>query len=94
VTALNAYARLFRLAGPAYVLVAFLGRLPMAMAQLGTLLLVSTATGTYGLGGLAAGSLAVANAIGAPSQAGWPTGTGSGRSCSCSRSPGPPPSPR
>ncbi len=65
-TALNAYARLFRLAGPAYVLVAFLGRLPMAMAQLGTLLLVSTATGTYGLGGLAAGSLAVANAIGAP----------------------------
>jgi len=66
VTALNAYARLFRLAGPAYVLVAFLGRLPMAMAQLGTLLLVSTATGTYGLGGLAAGSLAVANAIGAP----------------------------
>lgn len=65
-TALNAYARLFRLAGPAYVLVAFLGRLPMAMAQLGTLLLVSTATGTYGLGGLAAGSLAVANAVGAP----------------------------
>src|SRR6478736_6193365 len=66
VSALNAYARLFRLAGPAYVLVAFLGRLPMAMAQLGTLLLVSTATGTYGLGGLAAGALAVANAVGAP----------------------------
>jgi MFS family permease len=66
VSALNAYARLFRLAGPAYVVVAFLGRLPMAMAQLGALLLVSTATGTYGLGGLAAGALAVANAIGAP----------------------------
>lgn len=65
-SALHAYARLFRLAGPAYVLVAFLGRLPMAMAQLGTLLLVSTATGTYGLGGLAAGALAVANAVGAP----------------------------
>lgn len=65
-SALSAYARLFRLAGPAYVLVAFLGRLPMAMAQLGALLLVSTATGTYGLGGLAAGALAVANAIGAP----------------------------
>ncbi|GIG35241.1 MFS transporter [Cellulomonas pakistanensis] len=65
-SALSAYARLFRLAGPAYVLVAFLGRLPMAMAQLGTLLLVSTATGTYGLGGLAAGALAVANAVGAP----------------------------
>ncbi|VTR76502.1 MFS transporter [Cellulomonas hominis] len=65
-SALNAYGRLFRLAGPAYVLVAFLGRLPMAMAQLGALLLVSTATGTYGLGGLAAGALAVANAVGAP----------------------------
>lgn len=65
-SALSAYARLFRLAGPAYVVVAFLGRLPMAMAQLGALLLVSTATGTYGLGGLAAGALAVANAIGAP----------------------------
>jgi MFS family permease len=66
VSALSAYARLFRLAGPVYVVVAFLGRLPMAMAQLGALLLVSTATGTYGLGGLAAGALAVANAIGAP----------------------------
>jgi MFS family permease len=66
VSALNAYGRLFRLAGPAYVVVAFLGRLPMAMAQFGTLLLVSTATGTYGLGGLAAGALAVANAVGAP----------------------------
>ncbi|WP_454049561.1 MFS transporter [Cellulomonas sp. Marseille-Q8402] len=65
-SALSAYARLFRLAGPAYVVVAFLGRLPMAMAQLGALLLVSTATGTYGLGGLAAGTLAVANAVGAP----------------------------
>jgi MFS family permease len=66
VSALSAYVRLFRLAGPAYVVVAFLGRLPMAMAQLGALLLVSTATGTYGLGGLAAGALAVANAVGAP----------------------------
>jgi MFS family permease len=65
-SALSAYGRLFRLAGPLYVLVAFLGRLPLAMSQLGTLLLVSTATGTYGLGGLAAGALAVANALGAP----------------------------
>jgi MFS family permease len=66
VSALHAYARLFRLAGPAYVAVAFLGRLPMAMAQLGTLLLVSGTTGAYALGGLAAGALAVANAVGAP----------------------------
>lgn len=63
---LASYRRLLDLAGPAYVAVAFLGRLPLAMSQLGTLLLVSTATGHYGAGGLAAGALAVASAIGAP----------------------------
>lgn len=63
---LASYRRLLRLAGPAYVAVAFLGRLPLAMSQLGTLLLVSTATGSYGAGGLAAGALAVANAVTSP----------------------------
>ena len=63
------YRRLFALAGPSYVLVAFLGRLPLAMSQMGTLLLVSTATGSYGSGGAAAGALAVANAVGAPGAA-------------------------
>jgi MFS family permease len=66
VSPLSSYRRLLSLAGPAYVLTAFLGRLPLAMSQLGTLLLVSTATGRYALGGLAAGALAVANAVGAP----------------------------
>jgi MFS family permease len=66
VTPLASYRRLLQLAGPTYVLVAFVGRLPLAMSQLGTLLLVSTATGSYGLGGLSAGALAVANAVGAP----------------------------
>ncbi|MEV7430844.1 MFS transporter [Nocardioides sp. NPDC092400] len=65
-TPLASYRRLFALAGPTYVVVAFLGRLPLAMSQLGTLLLVSTATDSYGLGGLSAGALAVANALGAP----------------------------
>lgn len=63
---LASYRRLFQLAGAPYVVVAFLARLPLAMSQLGTLLLVSEATGSYGLGGLAAGALAVANAVGAP----------------------------
>ena len=63
---LGSYRRLLQLAGPGFVLVAFLGRLPLAMSQLGTLVLVSTATGSYGLGGLTAGALAVANAIGSP----------------------------
>jgi MFS family permease len=66
VSPLASYRRLFELAGPSYVAVAFLARLPLAMSQLGTLLLVSDATGSYGLGGLAAGALAVANAAGAP----------------------------
>lgn len=60
------YRRLFSLAGPRYVAIAFVGRLPLAMAQMGTLLLVAGTTGSYGLGGAAAGALAVANAVGAP----------------------------
>lgn len=60
------YRRLFSLAGPLYVAVAFIGRLPLAMAQMGTLLLVAETTGSYGTGGAAAGALAVANAVGAP----------------------------
>ncbi|USQ75884.1 MFS transporter [Ornithinimicrobium cryptoxanthini] len=60
------YRRLFALTGPLYVVVAFLGRLPLAMSQLGALLLVSGVTGSYGAGGAVAGALAVANAIAAP----------------------------
>ncbi|GAA1146748.1 MFS transporter [Ornithinicoccus hortensis] len=60
------YRRLFALTGPLYVVVAFLGRLPLAMSQLGTLLLVSGVTGSYGAGGATAGALAIANAIGSP----------------------------
>ncbi|WP_375000536.1 MFS transporter [Aeromicrobium sp. CTD01-1L150] len=65
-SAITAYRTLLRTVGPAYVLVAFLGRVPLAMSQMGTLLLVSQATGRYALGGAAAGALAVANAVGAP----------------------------
>lgn len=60
------YRRLFALTGPLYVVVAFLGRLPLAMSQLGALLLVSGVTGSYGAGGAVAGALAVANAIASP----------------------------
>ena len=63
---LAGYRRLLDLAGPLYVLVAFVGRLPLAMSQMGTLLLVAGATGSYGTGGAAAGAIAVANGIGAP----------------------------
>lgn len=63
---LASYRHLLALAGPRFVLVAFLGRLPLAMSQMGTLLLVSATTGSYGAGGAAAGALAVANAVGSP----------------------------
>lgn len=62
----QSYRRLLDLAGPTYVAIAFLGRLPLAMSQLGTLLLVSGATGKYAAGGLAAGALALVNAFVAP----------------------------
>ncbi len=63
---LASYRRLLSLAGPFYVAVAFVGRLPLAMSQMGTLLLVAGTTGSYAAGGGAAGAMAVANAIGAP----------------------------
>src|SRR5690606_38641460 len=65
-SALDSYRALLRTDGPAYLVVAFLGRVPLAMSQMGTLLLVSGATDSYGLGGAAAGALAVTNALAAP----------------------------
>ena len=65
-SAIASYRALLRIVGPAYVLVAFLGRIPLAMSQLGVLVLVSETTGRYGVGGAAAGILAVSNAVGAP----------------------------
>lgn len=66
VSALAAYRALLRIVGPAYIFVAFLGRIPLAMSQLGVLVLVSSELDSYGAGGAAAGSLAVANAVGSP----------------------------
>ncbi|TSD68232.1 MFS transporter [Aeromicrobium piscarium] len=65
-SAVASYRALLRTVGPAYVLVAFLGRIPLAMSQLGALVMVSEVSGRYALGGAAAGSLAIANAVGAP----------------------------
>ena len=68
---LRSYRHLFGLTGPGYVLVAFLARLPLAMSQLGTLLLIAGTTGSYGAGGACAGALAIANAAGAPLWGSW-----------------------
>lgn len=63
---LQSYRRLLDLVGVTYVVIAFAGRLPLAMSQFGTLLLVSGATGRYTAGGIAAGALALSNAVVAP----------------------------
>lgn len=60
------YRHLFGLTGRTYIVVAFLARLPLAMSQMGVLLLIAHTTGSYGAGGTSAGALAVANAIGSP----------------------------
>ena len=62
----NTYRQLFGLTGPLYILIAFAARLPLAMSQLGALLMVSATTGSYAAGGATAGALAVANAVGSP----------------------------
>lgn len=60
------YRTLFAITGLPYVVIAFIARLPLAMSQLGTLLLVAGTTGSYGEGGACAGALAIANAAGSP----------------------------
>lgn len=60
------YKTLFVISGRRYIVIAFLARLPLAMSQLGVLLLVAERTGSYAIGGGCAGALALANAIGAP----------------------------
>lgn len=62
------YRNLFAYSGPAFPVVGFVARLPLAMSQLGTLLLVASpmVTGRMGPGGMASGALALANAIGSP----------------------------
>ena len=63
---MSSYQRLFALTGPLYLVISFLARLPLAMAQMGSLLLVFEFSGSYGAGGVAAGALAISNAIASP----------------------------
>lgn len=65
-SAISSYQRLFALTGPLYLVVAFVARLPLAMAQMGSMLLVYEFSGSYGAGGVAAGALAISNAVASP----------------------------
>lgn len=62
------YARLPQLAGRTFLPVAFLARLPFSMLTIGTLLLVSSTTGSVAVGGLASAATALGTALGGPAQ--------------------------
>jgi MFS family permease len=59
------YRALLRRTSPGFLSAAFLARLPYAMAPLGTLILVRSATGSYAFAGVAAGAQNLATSAGA-----------------------------
>lgn len=65
-SALRAYRALPAASGVWFLVVALLGRLPSAMSQIGSLLLVSHTTGSLAAGGASAATLALGQAIGGP----------------------------
>ncbi|HEU4666735.1 MAG TPA: MFS transporter [Arthrobacter sp.] len=60
------FARLSHLAGPSFIPLGLFARLPLAMLTVGTLTLVTSASGSYALGGTAAGAVGIGSALGAP----------------------------
>ncbi|MFB7406273.1 MULTISPECIES: MFS transporter [unclassified Streptomyces] len=60
------YRDTLSLLGPALPVVSFLGRLPTAMCQLGSLLLVAETSGSLATAGLAGGALAAGQTVGGP----------------------------
>ncbi|MFD3661004.1 MFS transporter [Streptomyces sp. NPDC058659] len=60
------YRDTFSLLGPVLPVVSFLGRLPTAMCQLGSLLLVAEASGSLATAGLAGGALAAGQTVAGP----------------------------
>ncbi|GGP81572.1 MFS transporter [Streptomyces melanogenes] len=64
--ALHAYRKVIALTGPLLPVVSFLGRLPTAMCQLGSVLLVAETSGSLATAGLAGGALALGQTAGGP----------------------------
>jgi MFS family permease len=60
------FARLPALAGREFLPVGLFARLPLAMLTLGTLTLAISVTGSYAVGGAAAGAVGIGSAVGAP----------------------------
>jgi Major Facilitator Superfamily len=68
----SAYRLLPRVAGPGLLVIAFLARLPAAMAPLGVIVLVSSVTGSFSQAGIATAALGIGAALGGP-VTGWLT---------------------
>ncbi|PYI68735.1 MFS transporter [Arthrobacter livingstonensis] len=60
------YGMLPRLAGNSYIPLGLFARVPLAMLTIGVLTLVTALSGSYAIGGFAAGAVGVGAAIGAP----------------------------
>lgn len=60
------YSRLPLLAGKGFIPLGLFARLPLAMLTVGALTLVTSVTGSYAVGGAAAGAVGIGSALGAP----------------------------
>jgi MFS family permease len=60
------FARLPLLAGRGFIPLGLFARLPLAMLTIGALTLVTAVTGSYAVGGAAAGAVGIGSALGAP----------------------------
>ena len=60
------FARLAQLAGKGFIPLGLFARLPLAMLTVGTLTLVTSVSGSYAVGGAAAGAVGIGSAVGAP----------------------------
>ena len=60
------FARLALLAGRSFIPLGLFARLPLAMLTLGTLTMVTSVSNSYATGGLAAGTVGIGSALGAP----------------------------
>ncbi len=60
------FARLPLLAGRSFIPIGLFARLPLAMLTVGALTLVTAVTGSYAVGGVAAGAVGIGSALGAP----------------------------
>ncbi|MER7986574.1 MFS transporter [Streptomyces noursei] len=65
-TAVTTYRRVLALSGPLLPVVSFLGRLPTAMCQLGSVLLVAETSGSLTTAGLVGGALAAGQTVAGP----------------------------